>query len=126
MELSAFFKSVIDSDNAPVVICDTENVIVYINPAAAERYKKRGGYDLVGRSLLGCHNDESSEKIKKAVEWFSAGPDNNRIYEFRNEKENKDVYIIALRNDKKELIGYYEKHEFRSRETASPYEELQL
>lgn len=38
-----FFKSVIDADDAPVVICDLENTIVYMNPTAVKRYEKRGG-----------------------------------------------------------------------------------
>lgn len=29
-------------------------------------------------------------------------------------KENKDVYIVALRDESKTLIGYYEKHEYYS------------
>ena len=46
-----FFKSVIDADDAPVVICDLENTIVYMNPTAVKRYEKRGGAALVGRSI---------------------------------------------------------------------------
>ena len=38
-----------------------------------------------------------------------------------NEKENKDVYMVALRNEVGELIAYYEKHEYRNRETMSLY-----
>ena len=124
MELSGFFKSIVDSDNAPIVICDTDNIIIYMNPAAAERYKKRGEYELVGRSLLDCHSDASAEKIKKVLEWFSESKDNNRVYEFHNEKENRDVYMSALRDGSGKLIGYYEKHEFRDRETALPYENI--
>ncbi len=44
------------------------------------------------------------------------------MYTFRNEKENKDVYMIALRNDEGELIGYYEKHEYRNIETMKLYD----
>ena len=42
-----FFKSVIDADDAPVVICDLEHTIVYMNPTAVKRYEKRGGAALV-------------------------------------------------------------------------------
>ena len=31
MELSVFFKSVIDMDTAPIVLCDTNHIIIYIN-----------------------------------------------------------------------------------------------
>ena len=122
MELSAFFKGVIDSDNAPVVICNLEHKIVYINPSAAEKYSKWGGYELVGKSLLDCHNNESNKLIIQVVEWFGASTENNKVFTFYNEKENKDVYMIALRNDDETLIGYYEKHEYRNRETRKLYD----
>ena len=38
-----------------------------------------------------------------------------------NEKQNKDVYMVALRKEGK-LIGYYEKHEYRDRETMKLYD----
>lgn len=44
------------------------------------------------------------------------------MYTFRNEKENKDVYMIALRDEEGELIGYYEKHEYRNIETMKLYD----
>ncbi len=122
MELYDFFKSVIDMDIAAVVICDLSHKIVYMNPAAKERYSKRGGGKLVGNSLLDCHNKASNDKILQVVEWFGKSSQNNCVYTFYNEKENKDVYMIALRNKDGELIGYYEKHEYRNRETASFYE----
>lgn len=121
MELSVFFKSVIDSDIAPVVICSADHTIIYMNPSAAQRYAKKGGYDLIGKSLLDCHNSDSNIKIKKVAEWFGESPDNNRMYTFHNPKENKDVYMIALRDESGELIGYYEKHEYRTAENADTY-----
>lgn len=122
MNISAFFKSVIDSDIAPIVICDLNHTIVYMNPTAIERYAKRGGEKLIGSSLLDCHNGDSNEKIKKVIGWFEQSEDNNRIFTFHNAKEDRDVYMIALRDDDRRLIGYYEKHEYRQHETALPYE----
>ena len=121
MELYEIFKSVIDMDTSAVVICDLSHKIVYMNPAAAERYKKSGGSALVGSSLLDCHNKASNEKIQHVVEWFGKSPDNNRVYTFYNPKENKDVYMVALRDGSGRLIGYYEKHEYRNRETMELY-----
>lgn len=122
MQISDFFKSVIDSDDAPVVICNLEHNIIYINPSAAERYSKWGGYGLIGKSLLKCHNKESADKINQVLEWFNANKFNNKVYTFYNKNENKDVYMVALRDDNGKLIGYYEKHEFRNRETCQLYE----
>jgi hypothetical protein len=94
-----------------------------MNPSAVDRYAKRGGAALVGQSLLDCHNAESQDAIRRVLAWFQEDPANNVVYTFYNEKENKDVYMVALR-DGGELIGYYEKHESRNRETKHPYGEL--
>lgn len=126
MEFYDYFKSIIDTDIAHIVICDLSHKIIYMNPAAAKRYEKRGGYALVGTSLLNCHNSESREKINRVIEWFGKSTDNNRMYTYRNDKENKDVYMIALRDGSGKLIGYYEKHEYRNCETAPAYNSVQL
>lgn len=120
MELSQFFKSVIDHDRAAVVICNLEHEIIYMNPAAKERYKKLG--DLLGKSLLDCHSPKSNEMIKRVIDWFAADNAHDLVYTYRNEKENKDVYMVALRDEDGTLIGYYEKHEYRSHETMKLYD----
>ncbi len=121
MELSLYFKSVIDQDRCAVVICNLQHEIIYMNPSAVSRYEKYGGIKLMGKSLLDCHNAKSREMINKVIAWFEKSADNNIIYTFRNEKENKDVYMIALRDKNKKLIGYYEKHEYRNPETDKLY-----
>lgn len=119
MELSQLFKSIIDQDKAAIVICDLQHQIIYMNPAAKLQHAKHGG--LTGKSLLDCHNERSNEMIKKVVAWFGESRENNLIYTFHNEKQNKDVYMVALRDEEGELIGYYEKHEYRNRETMRFY-----
>lgn len=119
--LNEFFKSIIDQDTAPIVICNLNNEMIYMNPSAVKRYKRRGGEKLLGKSLLECHNDKSNELIKRTVEWFSRDKNNNRIFAYYNKKENRDVYIVALRDSNGNLIGYYEKHEYRNRETSPCY-----
>ena len=104
------------------MICNLEHEIIYMNPTAIERYAKRGGAALVGKSLMDCHNPESVEKIRKVVTWFAQSRENNIVYTYYNEKENKDVYMVALRDEDGTLIGYYEKHEYRNRETAKMYD----
>lgn len=122
MELSQYFKSIIDQDRCAVVICNLQHEILYMNPSAKARYAKSGSAQLVGKSLMGCHNEKSCEKIEKVIQWFEKDADNNIVYTFRNEKENKDVYMVALRDDDGKLIGYYEKHEYRTAETAKLYD----
>ena len=111
--LNKLFKSVLEQDKAPVVICDLEHKIVYMNPVAIERYHK----DLTGLSLKNCHNEKSNEIIDRVVEWFQKSQENNIVYTSRNDKENKGVYMVALRDNSGTLIGYYEKHEYRNQET---------
>ena len=115
------YKSVLEADRAAIVICDLDHIIIYMNPAAIIRYDKWGGKALLGNNLLDCHNQKSREMIRRVLDWFKASKDNNIVYTSYNGKENKDVYMVALRNDLGELIGYYEKHEYRDRETMKMY-----
>ena len=67
MNLSVYFKSVLEQDTAAVVLCNLEHEIIYMNPAAKARYTKHNGGNLVGKSLLNCHNPKSNEKIEKCI-----------------------------------------------------------
>ena len=118
---ASYFKSVIDQDRSAVVICNLEHEIIYMNPSAIENYKKGGGRELIGQSLLNCHNQASRDKIERVIQWFQSSPEHNIVYTFYNQKQNKDVYMVALR-DGDRLIGYYEKHEYRNKETMKFYD----
>ena len=115
--LNALMKSVLDQDSAPVVICDMDSVIVYMNPASIQRYHG----DLTGKSLKLCHPPEANAAIDRVLAWFAESPEHNKVYTSRNDRENKDVYMVALRDESGKLIGYYEKHEYRNRETGALY-----
>ncbi len=117
-EMEQLFKSIIDADRAPIVVCNMQAVIVYMNPSAIKRYNG----DHTGKSVRGFHSAGSNEKIDRVVEWFSRSRDNNVVYTSRNDRENKDVYMVALRDGDGELIGYYEKHEYRDAEIAPLYD----
>ena len=116
--MEQLLKSVLEQDNAPIVVCDTASTVVYMNPAAIARYKK----DLTGKSIKMCHPAAANEKIDQVLAWFAKHRDNNIVYTFRNDDENKDVYMVALRDSDGVLIGYYEKHAYRNRETAKLYD----
>ena len=122
MDLNEVYKSVLEADTSAIVICDLDHKIIYMNPVAVKRYEKWGGANLLGKSLLNCHNEESRKTINKVLDYFKTSIDHNIVYTFYNEKENKDVYMVALRNDAGELIAYYEKHEYRNRETMKMYD----
>ncbi len=122
MELSKYFRSIVDVDKSAVVICNLEHEIIYMNPAAVLKYKAHGGNKLVGSNLLDCHSPHSCDKIKETVEYFSKHDDINIVFTGHNNSENKDLYIVALRDDNNKLIGYYEKHEYRTAENSKPYD----
>ena len=122
MELNAYFKSIIEQDREHVVICDLNHTILYMNPSAIRDYAKYGGASLLGRSLMNCHNPHSVEIIQKVVDWFAADKSHNLIFTHYDAKHDRDVYMVALRDDNGTLIGYYEKHESRTRETMKRYE----
>ena len=117
MTLAPFFKSIIEQDTEPVVICDLNSVILYMNPASIARYHG----DLTGRNLKDCHNADSNQKIDRVLAFFAASKENNIVYTSYLERENKDIYMVALRDANGTLIGYYEKHERRDRETGDCY-----
>lgn len=121
MDRNQYFKSIVEQDTSAVVICDTEHKIVYMNPTACKQYSKYGGEALLGRNLLDCHNHRSKEMIGRILNWFRSSPSHNQVHTFYNEKQNKDVYMIALRSEEGKLIGYYEKHEYRQRDLTPLY-----
>lgn len=57
--LNKLLKNVLEQDKAPVLICDMDFIIVYMNPSSIERYRK----DLPGRNLKTCHSKETNKKI---------------------------------------------------------------
>ena len=122
MEMEVFYRSVLEQDKAPVVLCDLDSIIIYMNPAAVQHYAKQGGKTLLGQNLMLCHSEETRKVIRTVLDWFFESTDHNMVYEFRNEAENKDVYMVALRDEAGKLIGYYEKHEFRTHETRKRYD----
>ena len=116
--MEELFKSILEQDKAPIVVCDMESTVVYMNPSAIARYKR----DLTGKSIKICHPAAANERIEQVLQGFRKSRDNNVVYTFRNDEENKDVYMIARRDGNGSLIGYYEKHEYRNIETAKLYD----
>jgi len=122
MNLDSMLLSLADLDPAPLVLCDLDHKIVYMNIAAINSYKKYGGEALLGECVLNCHSAESKRRIVQILEWFQADPVHNRVHTCYSAEENKDVYMVALRDESRKLIGYYEKHEYRGKDLAPFYE----
>ena len=75
-------KSVLDQDKAPVVVCDINHIICYMNPSAIKRYHK----DLTGRSIKDCHPKEANDKIDKVLSVFGESVENNIVYKLCGRK----------------------------------------
>ena len=119
--LNQIFKSLVDQDDTAIVICNLNHEIIYMNPKACVAQAKHGGAALIGKSLMACHSPESREKIERVVAWFKADKSHNFVHTFFNPKQVKDGYMVALRDENGELIGYYEKHEFRTQDETPFY-----
>lgn len=52
--------------NCAVTVCDKEGIIIYMNDKARDTFAKHG--DLIGKSLIPCHNDNSRAIIAKLLE----------------------------------------------------------
>ena len=78
MNPALFWKSVLEQDLCPVVLCDLDHTIVYMNPAAGKRYAGQGGMALLGKTLMGCHGPRSQEMIEKVVAWFRESREHKR------------------------------------------------
>ena len=100
-----FMAAILDSLKDPVLLADTRHIIRYMNKAAREHYSR--GADLVGSSLLDCHNQRSQQIIIEVLAAMGAGEDERLITD--NEKHR--IYMRAVRDPDGQLMGYYERYE---------------
>ena len=120
--INQYFKSLIDQDTNPIVLCDTDHQILYMNPSAIDHYAPYGGEALVGKSVMDCHKPASRMAIEKVLAWFTSDKTHNRVHTMFLPQENLDVYMVALRNDAGDLIGYYEQQINRTPDPTALYQ----
>ena len=102
-------ECVLHAMDYPLVYADKNHVIKFLNKSAEDFYYKQKRYgNLIGKSLLDCHNETSREAIIKAVESFSNH--GGEIF-FKVNSKNQRLYITPVHNDKGEFIGYFERQE---------------
>ena len=66
-DISDFFFSYAETEEYPLVMCDLDYRIVYVNPAAVSAYDSYGGNDLVGRSLSVFMDEEAKSKVDMVI-----------------------------------------------------------
>jgi PAS domain S-box-containing protein len=102
-------KALLDSIVDPIVFTDNEHVIRYVNPAAEKKFGEDGWTDLVGKSLMHCHNADSQDKILVNHKKLLAGSEEE--FEAISDSGKKKIYARAVRNESGGLLGYYERYE---------------
>ena len=95
---------ILDSWNKPIVYVDTDHIIRYMNKPAKRHYSKWG--NVIGKSIFDCHSQKSREIIEKAYIDLIAG---EREVMIVNSRKNR-VYMRGIKDEKGELIGYYERY----------------
>ena len=58
----------LDTLEAGITICDKNGIITYLNEKAAADLSKYGGFKLLGRNLLDCHNETSKKILNEMLE----------------------------------------------------------
>lgn len=97
--------AILDSLTDPILFADTGHVTRYMNRAAIAHYSE--GTDLIGRSLLDCHNERSQQMMFEVLEALHAGEDERLI----TDNEKWRIYMRAVRDREGHLLGYYERYE---------------
>lgn len=98
------FKAILESLIEPVVFVDTQHIIRYVNPAATAFYAE--GRDLVGRSLLDCHNETSRKMIIEILAAFEQGETERLI----TDNEKHQIFMRVVRDPSGKVLGYYERY----------------
>jgi len=105
MNEADLLRCLLDSWNKPVVLVDTNHIIVYVNEPARSTYAKWG--DILGKSIFHCHNEQSCKIIREVFEKLSTGQDEVQIA--GNERHR--VYMRAVRDKDGKLVGYFERYD---------------
>ena len=120
IDLTDFFKGIVDSEEGPIVICNLDYRIVYVNPKADVYYEPVK--PLAGQLLATLMDEEMMSKVVMSVEWFKEDVKNNKVFALHDKVNNMDMYILAIRNSKNELIGFYGRREDRTPDSGKEFD----
>ena len=98
--------AILDSLKDPLLFADADHVTRYMNQAAVEYYDE--GRELIGRSLLDCHNERSQQMMVEILAAMHAGEEERLITD--NKKHR--IYMRAVRDQDGRVLGYYERYEY--------------
>jgi nitrogen-specific signal transduction histidine kinase len=101
-----FLLDLFNSLKNPIVFTNNDHVIEYMNQAAIEHYKE--GTQLLGTSVLDCHNEESQKQI---LEIHQQMKEDGLTEKLITDNSKHRIYMRSVRDDSGNLIGYYERYE---------------
>lgn len=101
--------AILETVTYPIVFVDTTHTVRYLNKAARRRYyEQRGVPNLEGKSIFDCHQAATKAQMLQLFERMRGGED--EIY-LKVNKYNEKVFVVAVRKQDGELLGYYERFE---------------
>lgn len=80
--------------NCAVTVCDTQGIVIYMNDKSKETFNSAG--ELIGKSLIPCHNENSRKIIAHLLE---TGGTN--VYTIDKNGVKKMIYQTAWKQDGK-------------------------
>jgi PAS domain-containing protein len=102
---ASLMAAILDSLKDPILFADTEHVTRYMNKAATAHYEE--GEDLIGRSLLDCHNERSQQMMIEILAEMREGLEERLI----TDNEKYRIFMRAVRGTEGQVLGYYERYE---------------
>lgn len=114
------FKYIVDNADTPVVVINIDYNIMYMNKSAITSYSR--GREMIGKHIELFMSEETRSKIVMTVEWFKEDKKNNSIFAYHDEKNNCDIYMIAIRDDDGELVGACSHVDSRTPDNTPPFD----
>ena len=102
---TSLMTAILDSLKDPILFADTEHVTRYMNKAAVVHYEQ--GDDLIGRSLLDCHNERSQQMMIEILAEMHEGLEERLI----TDNEKYCIFMRVVRDPDGQVLGYYERYE---------------
>lgn len=99
-------ESILNSYPYQIVFVDCTHTVRWMNTAAKNRY---AGRVKIGDSIFHCHNESSRIKIENFLQRAKDGE--GEMFEAYNPQKNEREFFTPVKDDKGNVIGYFERHE---------------
>lgn len=101
----SFYQSLLNSVKDSILFADTNHIVQYMNKAAIEHFED--GEKLLQSNLLKCHNEVSQKMMIDIFSEMKNGLEEKMI----TDNEKYRIFMRAVRDEKGNLLGYFERYE---------------